>query len=106
MSLSSRCRSSLMRIVRLLIGIADCGNRIPESFRKGYPVSGIRNPVLKCGAHLLHFVALDDVAHGVTVEIVQLDAALEAGADFVGVVLEALERGNLALVHHFLAAAE
>src|SRR6185437_13369559 len=48
---------------------------------------------------LLHLVALDQVAGLVTVEIVQLDAALEARADLVGIILEALERGDLALVH-------
>ena len=55
---------------------------------------------------LLALVALDDVADLVAVEVVELDAALEAGADLVGVVLEALERRNLALVDDLLAAAQ
>src|SRR5271157_5032663 len=55
---------------------------------------------------LLGVVALDDVAHLVAVEIVQLDAALEAGAHLVCVVLEALERRNLALVHDLAGPAQ
>src|SRR5580700_4179671 len=61
---------------------------------------------LKCGADFLDFVALDDVADLVAVEIVELDPALKAGANFAGVVLEAFERADLALVNGFLAAAK
>src|SRR5271169_3912214 len=50
-------------------------------------------------ADLLGLVALDDVAHLVPVEVVQLDPALQAGAHLVRVVLEALQGRDLALVH-------
>ena len=42
----------------------------------------------------------------VAVEVVELDSALEAGANFVGVVLEAFEGPHLALVDDFAAAAQ
>src|ERR1700680_1413790 len=58
------------------------------------------------GPELLGFVALDDVADLIVVPVIELYAAFQAGAHLVGVVLEALERRDLALVHDLLAAAQ
>src|ERR1051325_3407257 len=86
------------------------GYRIPETGNCPatgairYPVSGIR--FSERSSDLLNLVALDDVASLIAVEIVELDAALEAGADFVGVVLEALERGDFSFVHDLAAATQ
>src|SRR6185503_5370528 len=55
---------------------------------------------------LLDFVAFDDVAGLVAVEVIELDAALQPRADFVGIILEAFERGDLALVHDLAAAPQ
>src|SRR5579863_6051621 len=57
-------------------------------------------------ADLLGIVAFDEVAHLVAVEVVELDAALQPGPDLVGVVLEALEGGHLALVHDLAPAPQ
>src|SRR5271157_198926 len=84
MSLSSRWTSSLMRTVRF----------------------DINRPFSQRSPDLLGFVALDDVADLVGVDVAELDAALEAGPDFVGVVLEALERRDPALVDDLLASPE
>src|SRR5688572_3717404 len=65
-----------------------------------------RSRLLEGCSYLLNLVALDDVAGLVAVEIIKLDAALEAGADFVGVVLEALERGDLSFVYDLLPATK
>src|SRR5271170_3489600 len=87
MSLISRCTSSLILTMRL---DTDVGRAGPS----------------KGGPDLLRVVALDDVADLVSVEIVQLDAALEAGANLVRVILEPLERPHLALVHDLAAPAQ
>src|SRR6476619_5787861 len=106
MSLISRWTSSLTRTVRLLTTkdgwmIAGGGwRRIQPEFRDPQPAASKRRP------NLLDLEAFDDVAGLVAVEFIELDAALEAGAHFVRVVLEALERANLSFVHDFLAAAQ
>ena len=46
-----------------------------------------------------HFVGFDNVADLDVVEVFEADAALVALEDFADVVLEAAERGNLAVVH-------
>src|SRR5580658_1370593 len=88
MSLISRWTSSFILTMRL---DTDVGQSAGPS--KGRP-------------DLLGVVALDHVTHLVAVEVVELDAALEAGANLVRIVLEALERPDLALVHDLAAAAQ
>ena len=61
---------------------------------------------LERSSNFLDLEALDDIADLVAVEFIELDTALQTGAHFVRVVLEALERADLALVHHFLAATQ
>src|ERR1700746_3951693 len=48
---------------------------------------------------LLELVALDDVADLILVEIPELDPALQAGAHFLHVVLEAAQRRSAAVVN-------
>src|SRR5580698_9980483 len=88
MSLISRWTSSLILTMRLDTDVGQSADPL-----KGRP-------------DLLGVVALDHVSDLVAVEVVQLDAALEARADFVRVVLEALERADLALVHDLAAAPQ
>ena len=56
--------------------------------------------------NLFEVVALDDVAGFVLVEVAELDAALEAVADFLHVVLEAAERREAAIVNGLAAAQD
>src|SRR5688572_3881384 len=59
---------------------------------------GLRHPL-----HLEHF---DDVANLDVVEVLEAHAALEAGLDLGDIVLEALERGELAFPHHDVVAQQ
>src|SRR5690606_15671491 len=56
--------------------------------------------------HLDQFVGLDDVAFLHVLVVLQADTALEAGAHFADVVLEAAQAGDGALVDFLLAADE
>src|SRR6185436_17037417 len=58
---------------------------------------------LRDALHLEHF---DHVANLDVVETLQAQAALEAGLDLGHVVLEALERGELAFPHHDVVAEQ
>ena len=51
-----------------------------------------------------HDVGFDDVAHALVVELLYLDAALVTGGDLLDVVLEAAQRGHLALEHDYAVA--
>src|SRR5690349_17616091 len=68
--------------------------------------SSVVSRQLERGPDFLDLEALDLVAGLVTVEAVETDTALEAGAHLVGVVLEATQRADLALVVDFLAATD
>src|ERR1700683_1237354 len=55
--------------------------------------------------HFLECVALDNVARLVLVEVPELDAAFEAAADLLHIILETAQRGETAVVNR-LATAE
>ena len=57
----------------------------------------------RCRDFLL-LVDFDEVAGLEILEAVQADAAVEAGSNFTGVVLETSQRGNLTLVHNDVVA--
>src|SRR6185437_6698571 len=61
---------------------------------------------LQRAANLLDVVALDDVALGHLLVVLERHAAFLAGLDDRHLVLEALERRQLALVHHDIVADE
>src|SRR5262245_20477803 len=75
------------------------------SSRTPIPTYINREPRPRCGSvqgrrDLFLGERLDHVAGLQVLEAVEPDAAVEAGADLRGVVLEPLERDDLALVHH------
>lgn len=53
-----------------------------------------------------HFEGFDNIADLDVVEVFEADAALVALEDFADVVLEAAERGNLAVVHNHAVAEQ
>src|SRR3954467_3526767 len=85
-ALTSRCRSSLTRRSRLLIGIpisdlrfTNTSETVAEWLRKGDFLEFVSRKSQR-SAHLLDFEALDLVAGLVAVVAVEADTALEAGA--------------------------
>ena len=81
--------------------IEDCGG-VGRRWRTSRP-SEIADRLQLLG-NLFEVIALDDVAGLVFVEIAELDAALEAVADFLHVVLETAQRGEAAIVNGLAAA--
>ena len=57
-------------------------------------------------ATCFELVALDDVADLIFVEVAELDAALEADADFLHIVLETAQRGEAAIVNRLAPAQD
>src|SRR5437016_8292174 len=104
MPLSSRLSSSFTRSNRCFIcsGPALSG-RLFYSARRPRKRSGW----LHCSQflrHLLKLVTLDDVAHLVFGKISQLDAAFEAGPNFLHIVLEAAQSSHAPIVDRLAAA--
>jgi len=56
--------------------------------------------------NLFELVALDHVAHLIFAEVAKLDAAFQAGAHFLYVVLETAQRRNPAIVNRLALSQE
>src|SRR3954462_7500551 len=79
---------------------------VPGSAARPRNDRGRRRGGLQRPPDLLDAVALDDVAGAHVLVVLEGHAALLAGRDLAGVVLEALELAELALVNHHVVADE
>src|SRR5215469_11068888 len=74
---------------------------------RGRPNNGLLTNVRRRSEralHRLHAIAFDDVALAHVLEVLERHAAFLAGEDFAGVILEALELREPALVDHDVVA--
>src|ERR1700684_4696877 len=82
-----------------------CGDKSTGRISVAPRLGGFRTPSIRHDnrfqrRRLLDLEALQDVAHLYVVEIRNSHAALESGANFVGIVLEPSQRDNAARVDH------